>query len=147
MCTTAVAILSPYKLLHRRRLNKGEAIHINPATNPFEGVWLAFRPSRRDIYLGMVAATAILSELLPLYLGNIPCNGFQVESAEVACVYLSVAILSLMMLIVVGSFFVDWPPKMDHDPSTIGGAMYAAHTFSVGHTLKGFFQKDASSIV
>ncbi|KAI3328109.1 hypothetical protein HD806DRAFT_519944 [Xylariaceae sp. AK1471] len=143
----AVAFLSPYKLLHRRRPNKGQAIHINPATNPFMGLWLAFIPSRRDVYLGVVAATAIISELLPLYLGNIPCNGVQIQSAEIICVYLSVAILSIMMLIIGSSFFVDWPPKMGVDPSTIAGAMYAAHVFSVEKPLKRFFKKEASSIV
>jgi hypothetical protein len=126
---------------------KGQGIHVNPAMNPFTGFWVAFIPSRRDIYLGVVAAAAILSEFLPLYLGNIPCNGVQVESAETVCVFLSVAILSIMMLIVVSSFFVDWPSTMGIDPSTIAGAMYAAYVFSVEMPLKPFFKKEASNIV
>ncbi|KAI3338450.1 hypothetical protein F4824DRAFT_81166 [Ustulina deusta] len=143
----AVAFLSPYKLLRRRRLNKGQAITLTPATNPFAGIWLAFIPSQRDFYLGVVAATAILSEVLPLYLGNIPCNGVQVESAETICVYLSVTVLSVMILIVGWSLFIDWPSTMGADPSTIAGAMYAAHVFSVEQPLKRFFKKEAPSIV
>ncbi|KAI0539208.1 hypothetical protein GGR58DRAFT_259904 [Xylaria digitata] len=141
-----VSFLSPYKLLKRKRLSKGQAISLNPATNPFMGLWLAFVPSRRDLYLGVVAATAILSEVLPLYLGNIPCNGVQVESAETICVYLSVAILSIMILIVGGSFFIDWP-SMGADPSTIVGAMYATYIFSMGRPLGRFFKKAAPGIV
>ncbi|KAI1198584.1 hypothetical protein F5X97DRAFT_333248 [Nemania serpens] len=143
----AVAFLSPYKLLYRKRLNKGEGFNLNPATNPFTGLWLAFVPSRRDVYLGVVAATAILSEALPLYLGNIPCNGVQLQSMEAACVYLSVAILSVMILVVGGSFFVNWPQTMGADPSTIVGAMYAAHVFSVEQPRGRFFKKETSALV
>ncbi|KAI1419522.1 hypothetical protein F5Y12DRAFT_720626 [Xylaria sp. FL1777] len=143
----AVAFLSPYKLLRRRRLNKGQAISLSPATNHFTGLWLAFIPSRRDLYLGVVATTAILSEVLPLSLGNIPCNGVQIESAETVCVYLSVTILSFMILIVGWSFFVDWPLTMGADPSTIAGAMYAAHVLSVEQPLKRFFKKEGPGIV
>ncbi|KAI0970818.1 hypothetical protein F4678DRAFT_479708 [Xylaria arbuscula] len=143
----AVAFLSPYRLLKRRRLNKGQVIHLNPATNHFTGLWLAFTQSRRDLYLGAVAVTAILSEVLPLYLGNIPCNGVQVESAETICVYLSVTLLSIMMLIVGWSFFIDWPSTMGADPSTIVGAMYIAHILSVEQPSKRFFKKEALGIV
>ncbi|KAI0427029.1 hypothetical protein F5Y09DRAFT_333703 [Xylaria sp. FL1042] len=143
----AIAFLSPYKLLKRRRLHKGQAINMNPATNPFTGLWIAFIPSRRDLYLGVVATTTILSEVLPLFLGNIPCNGVQVQSAETICVYLSVAVLSIMVLIVGWSFFIDWPSTMGADPSTIAGAMYAAHVFSVEEPLKRFFKKEAPNIV
>jgi len=143
----AVAFLSPYKQLHSKRLNKSRAIAMTPPTNPFTGVWLAFVPSRRDVYLGLVSATAILSELLPVCLGNIPCNGVQVQSAETICVYLSAAILSIMILIVGASFFVDRPTGMGIDPSTIAGAMYAAHTYSVNQPLRRFFKEEVTSIV
>ncbi|KAI1311841.1 hypothetical protein F5Y03DRAFT_290691 [Xylaria venustula] len=143
----AVAFLSPYKLLKRRRLNRGQAIYINPATNHFSGLWLAFTPLRRDLYLGVVAITAVFSEVLPLILGNIPCNGVQVESAETICVYVSVALLSVMILTVGWSFFIDWPSTMGADPSTIAGAMYAAHVLSVEQPSKRFFKKEALGIV
>ncbi|KAI0416486.1 hypothetical protein F5X98DRAFT_184649 [Xylaria grammica] len=143
----AVSFLSPYKLLKRKRLNKGRAINLNPATNPFTGLWLALVPSRRDLYLAVVAAATILSEILPLYLGNVPCNGVQIESAETICVYLSVAALSIMILTVGASFFMDWPSAISADPSTIIGAMYNAHVFSVGRPLGRFFKKEAPGIV
>lgn len=63
------------------------------------------------------------------------------------CVYLSVAILSVMILTVGGSFFVDWPPTPGADPSTIVGAMYAAHVFSVEQPMNRFFRKETSAIV
>lgn len=134
----AVAFISPYRLLAQRRAKIGQAINIIPATNPFTGLWVAFIPLRRDVYLGVVAATAILSEALPLFLGNIPCNGVQVESAETISVYLSVAVLSIMMVIIGTSFFIDWP-SMDVDPSTIAGAMYKA--LAVEKSLGRSFRK------
>lgn len=103
--------------------------------------------SRRDLYLGVVAATAVVSEFLPLFLGNIPCNGVQLEMAETVTVYLSVAVLSMMILIVGSSFFMDWPTTMGIDPSTIAGAMYAAHVLSVAQVLKRFFNNEASGLV
>ncbi|KAI0865425.1 hypothetical protein F4860DRAFT_308465 [Xylaria cubensis] len=143
----AVAFLSPYKLLQRRRLNKGEAIAISPATNPFTGLWLAIVPSRRDLFLGVVAATSVVSEFLPLFLGNIPCNGVQLEIAETVSVYLSVAVLSMMIFIVGGSFFIDWPTTMGADPSTIAGAMYIAHVLSVAQPMRRFFKNEIAGIV
>ncbi|GAP87913.1 hypothetical protein SAMD00023353_1600890 [Rosellinia necatrix] len=142
----AVAFLSPYRLLERKRLNNGAAIHLNPATNPFTGLWLAFTPSRRDIYLGVVSAIAILSEALPLYLGGIPCNGVQVESAEIVCVYLAVSVLFIMILTIGASFFIDWPETMGVDPSTMAGAMYVAYAFSVKQSTR-FFKKRARNFV
>ncbi|KAI1740969.1 hypothetical protein F4680DRAFT_458239 [Xylaria scruposa] len=143
----AVAFLSPYKLLQRRRLNKGEAIAVSPATNPFTGIWLAFVPSRRDLFLGVVAITSVISEFLPLFLGNIPCNGVQLEIAETVSVYLSVAVLSIMIFIVGGSFFIDWPTTMGADPSTIAGAMYIAHVLSVAQPMRRFFKDEGAGIV
>ncbi|KAI1750212.1 hypothetical protein F4782DRAFT_541766 [Xylaria castorea] len=143
----AVAFLSPYKLLQRKRLNKGEAIAASPATNPFTGLWLAFVPSRRDLFLGVVAATAIVSEFLPLFLGNIPCNGVQLEIAETISVYLSVAVLSMMIFIVGGSFFIEWPTTMGVDPSTIAGAMSIAHVLSVAQPSKRFIKNEVVGIV
>ncbi|KAI1108293.1 hypothetical protein F5Y14DRAFT_94081 [Nemania sp. NC0429] len=138
----AVAILSPYKLLHRKRLIQVEAFNVNPATNSFTGLWLAFVPSRRDTYLGVVSAITILSEALPLYLGNIPSNGIRLESMETICVYLSVAILSVMIITVGVSSFVSWPPTAGVDPSTIVGAMYAAHVFTLKDPINRFFRKE-----
>ncbi|KAI1330744.1 hypothetical protein F5Y16DRAFT_341536 [Xylariaceae sp. FL0255] len=122
---SSVAFMSPYRLLNRRRIFTAHAKYVCPPTNPFSGVWLAFVKSRRDIYLGIVSGTAILSEFLPLFLGNIPSNNIEAESAQTVCVWLSVSIVSLMALTVAGSFFVKWP-EMDIDPSTIIGAMYVA---------------------
>ncbi|KAI0555930.1 hypothetical protein F4679DRAFT_10572 [Xylaria curta] len=144
---SAVAFLSPYKLLQRRRLNKGKAIAVSPATNPFTGIWLAFVPSRRDLFLGLVAVTSVVSEFLPLFLGNIPCNGVQLEIAETVSVYLSVAVLSIMIFIVGGSFFIDWPTTMGADPSTIAGAMYIAHVLSVAQPMRRFFKDEVAGIV
>jgi hypothetical protein len=145
--SAAVAFLSPYRLLHSKRLDKSPAITMTPPTNPYTGVWLAFVPSRRDVYLGLVSATAILSETLPVYLGNIPCNGVQVQTAETICVYLSAVILTVMIIIVGASFLFDWPKEMGIDPSTIAGAMYAAHTYSINRSLRHFFREEVTSIV
>ncbi|KAI0161302.1 hypothetical protein GGR57DRAFT_490077 [Xylariaceae sp. FL1272] len=144
---SAVAFLSPYQLLLRKRLYSGKALDLGVPTNPFSGVWLALLAHRRDIYLGVVSATAILSEFLPIILGNIPCNGVQVQSAETACVWIAVALLSFMTLTVAGSFFIVWPPKMDIDPSTIAGAMFYAHFISVEPTAKKIIHTRAADSV
>ncbi|KAI0395630.1 hypothetical protein F5Y17DRAFT_465562 [Xylariaceae sp. FL0594] len=143
----AVAFLSPYKLLHSKRPNKSQAIAMSPPSNPFTGVRHAFSQSRRDVYLGIVSATAIASELLPVFLGNISCSGVRLESAETVCVYLSAAILSIMIAVVVISFFVQWPMGLGVDPSTIAGAMYAAYAFSVRSPLGRFFREEVTALV
>ncbi|KAI1269387.1 hypothetical protein F5Y18DRAFT_414413 [Xylariaceae sp. FL1019] len=143
---SAVSFLSPYQLLYRKRLYSGKALELSAATNPFSGVWLALLAHRRDVYLGLVSATAILSEFLPVILGNIPCNGVQVQSAETACVWIAVALLSFMILTVAGSFFIVWK-KMNIDPSTIAGAMFYAYTNSVEPASKKILHTRAADSV
>ncbi|KAI1179797.1 hypothetical protein F4777DRAFT_400217 [Nemania sp. FL0916] len=143
----AVAFMSPYKLLkgELRRRKVEEIMKINPPTNSFTGLWYAFVPSRRDLYLGAVAAAGILSEVLPLLLGNIPCNGVQIQTAETVCVYLSVAVLSIMILTMGGSFFTDWRLTRGIDPSTIAGAMFTGYV--VDEEIKRSYKKEDSGIV
>ncbi|CAJ2510888.1 Uu.00g065130.m01.CDS01 [Anthostomella pinea] len=137
----AVAFLSPHRLLHSQRVYKGQAIYLMPPTNPFSGLIFALKPLSRDPYLCLVAASAIIAEILPLLLGNIPCNGIQAYSAaETVCTWMSVTVLCVMILTVAGSFFVNWP-EMLVDPSTIAGAMYyaCAHILAMSPTAGQFF--------
>lgn len=75
------------------------------------------------MFLVIVAFTAILSEFMPILLSNVPFRVTQTWIASRVCNWLAVGILSIMWLVVVGSFFVSWP-HMPVDPSTIAGAVY-----------------------
>ncbi|KAI5925912.1 hypothetical protein F4810DRAFT_656673 [Camillea tinctor] len=119
----AVAFLSPYRLLRKERLYKALAFKLQPPSNPFSGLVFAQSEGVKDIYLGLVSVTAILSEILPLILGNIASNGPAVGSAEIVCSWLSISILIIMIFTVLASFFVRWP-HMALDPSTMLGALF-----------------------
>jgi uncharacterized membrane protein YgcG len=78
---------------------------------------------QRHGFLVVVAFTAILAEFMPILLSNVPFRVTQTWIASRACTWMAVGVLSLMWLVVVGSFFVSWP-HMPVDPSTIAGAVY-----------------------
>ncbi|KAI5863999.1 hypothetical protein GGS23DRAFT_478000 [Durotheca rogersii] len=120
---TAVAFISPYRLLRRSGLFKGNIIHMTPPTNPFSGIRSSLAPGQRDIYAGIVAATAVLSEILPVLLSTALDKCTESFVAHEVCSWMAVGVLSIMILAVAGSFFVVWP-HMPIDPSTLAGAMY-----------------------
>ncbi|KAI1099488.1 hypothetical protein F4804DRAFT_345484 [Jackrogersella minutella] len=123
----SVAFLSPHKLFQRIRLYNGDAGKMTPPTNPFSGLRSSLTPGRRDVYLGVVSATAILSEILPLLLSTALDACTQGFLAPKVCLWMSTSLLSIMMFTVAGSFFVTWP-HMPIDPSTLAGGMYCALT-------------------
>ncbi|KAI1652283.1 uncharacterized protein F4817DRAFT_355637 [Daldinia loculata] len=144
----AVAFLSPHKLLYRIRLYNGEAAYITPSTNPFTGIWSSLAPGRRDVYLGLVCATSILSEILPLLLSTALDKCTERFWAHTVCLWMAVGVLTTMISVVGFSFFVTWP-HMPIDPSTIAGEMYYALTnfVSMGPSAGLVFGKASLGLV
>ncbi|GAB1319462.1 hypothetical protein MFIFM68171_09672 [Madurella fahalii] len=118
---SSLAVLSPYQLLSYSPQPPQRSITLTPPLNAFSGVWSAVK--RRHLFLAIVAFTAILSEFMPILLSNVPFRVTQTWIASRVCNWLAVGILSIMWLVVAGSFFVSWP-HMPVDPSTIAGAIY-----------------------
>lgn len=127
--SAGVAFVSPYKLIKvkKERSRGAAAIYMNPPTNAFSGLYNALGRNRRDLYLGAVSGTAILSEFLPALLNNVPYRVIQTYLAHVVCTWIAVGVLSIMVLVVLASFFVDWP-DLPIDPSTILGATFYAYS-------------------
>ncbi|KAK4173623.1 hypothetical protein QBC36DRAFT_359459 [Triangularia setosa] len=118
---TSLAILSPYHLMSHSPRPAQQSITLSPPMNAFSGIWSAVKC--RHIFLIIVAATAILAEFLPILLNNVPFRVTQTWIASRVCTWLAVAIMAIMWLVVVASFFIKWP-HMPVDPGTIAGAMY-----------------------
>lgn len=118
---SSIAMLSPYQLLASSPQQARRSILLAPPTNAFSGLWSAIR--RRHSFLAIVAVTSILSEFLTIFLSNVPYRVTQTFLVHNICTWAAVGILCIMVLVVVGSFFVSWP-HMPVDPSTIAGAMY-----------------------
>ncbi|KAI0180731.1 hypothetical protein GGR52DRAFT_577512 [Hypoxylon sp. FL1284] len=118
---SSIAVLSPYQLLAKSPQHARRSILLAPPTNAFSGLWSSIR--RRHSFLAVVAVTSILSEFLTIFLGNIPFRITQTFLIHSVCTWSAVGILCIMILVVMGSFFVTWP-HMPVDPSTVAGAMY-----------------------
>lgn len=116
-----IAILSPYQLLANSPQHARRSILLAPPTNAFSGLVSSVR--RRHGFLAVVALTSILSEFLTIFLSNIPYRVTQTYLLHQVCTWAAVGILGIMVLVVLGSFFLTWP-HMPVDPSTIAGAMY-----------------------
>ncbi|CAN8098525.1 unnamed protein product [Discula destructiva] len=117
-----VAVMSPYVKLSQAARHSGQSILCSPPTNAFYGMWSAYR--QRHLYLGFLSFTTLLAELcLPVTLSHVPFSAVETYMTQFVSTYLSVAILGLMMISILASFFIKWP-HMPVDPRTIAGAMY-----------------------
>lgn len=79
---------------------------------------------QRSLFLGCASFVTLLAELcLPVTLSHVPFSRFDKLSTERFCIWTSIAVLGLMVLVVLASFAVDWP-HLPLDPRTIAGAMF-----------------------
>lgn len=118
----SVAIMLPYQQLSKYTLSAERSILLSPPTNAFCGLYSAFR--QRSIFLGVVAFTTVLSELiLPVTLSHVPFSHLDTYETQLVCAWFSISILALMILVIVISFSINWP-HMPVDPRTIAGAMF-----------------------
>jgi len=108
------------------------SILLSPLTNPFSGIYAAVK--HRQLFLFAASLAAILSEFLPLLLSNVPFSLAQPYDAAAACIIMSCIFLSVLIAVVVASFFIRYPP-MPVDPRSIAGAMYYV---SQSHMLSDF---------
>ncbi|KAI1121734.1 hypothetical protein F5Y10DRAFT_288177 [Nemania abortiva] len=130
----AVAVMTPYQMLAEKPRKACQSILLAPPTNAFSGLWYAVRTRR--VFLGLVSLVSILSESLGVFLGNIPFKVTQTFFVFQICTWTAVGIMSLMVLILLGSFFVRWP-DMPVNPSTIAGAMYYVCDTSLVEKFEG----------
>jgi hypothetical protein len=117
----SVSTLTPFQLMAKRTQPAARSILLSPLTNPFSGIHTAVK--HRQIFLFATSLAAIFSEFLPLLLSNVPFSLAQPYDAAAASAIMSCIFLSVLIAVVVASFFVRYPP-MPVDPRSIAGAMY-----------------------
>lgn len=98
-----------------------KSILVSRPTNAFYGIYLAIK--QRHLFYVSACLMAILSEFLPILLSNIPHKLTQVLLPTLVCTRISLAILSAMILVILYSFFIRWPP-MPVDPRSVAGALW-----------------------
>lgn len=113
--------------------------HLAPPSNPFSGLWRVVTRRHPDTYLGFVALAAILSDVLPVFLANVPYEAAAKAEARAStvCTWLAASVLCIMVLLVIWSFLIRCP-SLVIDPSTIAGGMYYAtdHNRFLTHAKK-----------
>jgi hypothetical protein len=148
----SAATVTPFLLLQTRPRSAAESIQLTRPTNAFYGAYAAARQG--NLFLLAAAVTAILAELLPILLSNIPYTLTQTLRTHEVCSFLSIAILSIMVLVLVSSIIcVRWP-HMPVDPRTLAGAAYyVADSRALMRDVAGssmppddhYYQKEAST--
>ncbi|KAI0189146.1 hypothetical protein EV127DRAFT_341595 [Xylaria flabelliformis] len=118
---TAVAHLSAYRRMARSPRTAQHSIEISPPTNYFSGLVSAVL--ERDLYMSLVSSFGVLSEFLPILLSNVPYQVTQTLNVHLVSTWIPVGIMAVMVLIILGSFFVPWPP-FPADVRTIAGTAY-----------------------
>ncbi|KAK0629706.1 hypothetical protein B0T17DRAFT_575352 [Bombardia bombarda] len=117
-----LAMLCPFSAITETPQLARRSVAFSPPANAFTGIWSALK--QRHMRLAIVAFMAILSEVLPVLLINVPFNLTQTWMTQNVCSWMAFAIISTMWLIVVCSFFLRLP-HMPVDPSsTIAEAMF-----------------------
>lgn len=114
-------MIGPYQRMSTKAQLASDSILVTRPTNGFSGFWAALK--HRQIYPGVVALMAILSEFMPILLTNVPFGLNQTENTHNFSARGAIAILLCMLLTMIGSFFIKWP-NMPVDPRSIAGAMY-----------------------
>lgn len=118
---SGVSTTTPYTLMAQRTQPASRSVLFTPPTNPFSGLYAAAR--HRHPFLLAVSAAAVLSELLPVFLANVPFNLAQTRGAATACAALSAVSLGIMLAVLAWSFLVRYPP-MPVDPRCVAGVLY-----------------------
>lgn len=117
----SVAMIGPYQRMSKDPQLASDSILITRPTNGFSGLWAALK--HRQIYPGIVALMAILSEFMPILLANVPFGLNQTKNTHNFSARVAAGILFCMLLTMIGSFFIKWP-HMPVDPRSVAGAMY-----------------------
>ncbi|KAK1834625.1 hypothetical protein QBC39DRAFT_431645 [Podospora conica] len=116
-----LAALAPFSALSSPRTT-ARALLATPTTNPFSGAFAAL--ARREPLLLAAAVLAVLAELLPVLLANVPYALTQTLGTHTACTYLAVAVMAAMVLVLGGTVVGGRWPDVPVDPRTVGGAAY-----------------------
>ncbi|KAI0441905.1 hypothetical protein F4803DRAFT_390596 [Xylaria telfairii] len=117
----AVAHLSTYRRMARFPRTAQHSIEISPPTNYFSGLVSAVL--ERDTYMSLVSLFGVLSEFLPILLSNVPYQVTQTLNVHLVSTWIPIGIMAAMVLIILGSFFIPWPP-FPADVRTIAGTAY-----------------------
>ncbi|CAM1510196.1 Fc.00g005310.m01.CDS01 [Cosmosporella sp. VM-42] len=117
----SVAMIQPYQRMANNPQNASDSILITRPTNGFSGLWASLK--HKQVFPAVVAFMTILSEFMPILLANIPYTLTQTYETHVICARISIGIMGLMLLTLIGSFFIRFP-NMPIDPRSIAGSMY-----------------------
>ncbi|KAI1327624.1 hypothetical protein F5Y16DRAFT_371250 [Xylariaceae sp. FL0255] len=132
--SSAVAVMVPYQLLSQRPQAATRSVLLSHPTNCFSAIWYALRT--RHLFLGAVGLASLLSEFLGLFLSTVPYQVAETLLVSQLSIWMSVTILSYMVLLVLGSFCMRWP-HMPVDPRSIVGAMYYVCRSPIMHQFTG----------
>jgi hypothetical protein len=132
--------LTPFQLMAQRTQPAAKSILLSPLTNPFSGIYTAVK--HRQLFLFTTSLAAIFSEFLPLLLSNVPFSLAQPYDAAAVSAIMSCIFLSVLIAVVVASFFVRYPP-MPVDPRSIAGAMYYVSQSHMITDFSGISRLDA----
>ncbi len=115
--------MEPYRLLWRRGCSaRGSRMLTAPASTAVTGLCMAAWTLRP--FEAAVALAAVLAKFTPLLLSIVPFQDIQTWTTHVVCAWITVAVLALMLVVLVWSLFVPWPPVMLVEPDTLAAAMY-----------------------
>ncbi|KAI9777735.1 MAG: hypothetical protein M1816_004598 [Peltula sp. TS41687] len=113
-----VTILEPYRTLAHGRSKPERTILLSRNLSPF--LTLVTSLYRCSFFVSFIAAISCLAEVLIIILGGIPFSHGTLFKAYLVSTYLSIAILSLMLLGMVALYLRPRGPSLPHMPDTIG---------------------------
>ncbi|KAK3314049.1 hypothetical protein B0H66DRAFT_483994 [Apodospora peruviana] len=114
-------MLEPYRRLARPTASTHADLIRPRSSNVFSGLFRA--AVHGNVFAGAVASAGVLAKFVPIFLANVPFRLTLTWITFMTCTWISVTILSLMVVVLLVSFLVRWP-YLPVDPGTIAGCMY-----------------------
>ncbi|KAI9889297.1 MAG: hypothetical protein M1814_005604 [Vezdaea aestivalis] len=116
-----ICILQPFRALNLGAPLAERSILIERTLSPFTTLFVSIR--RKRVYCTLAALDGVLAEILIITLSGIPFNDGQLFTAFCVSVYLSISILSFMLLTLLAVFLRPGELKLPHTPNTIGSVL------------------------
>ncbi|KAK4447973.1 hypothetical protein QBC34DRAFT_408614 [Podospora aff. communis PSN243] len=119
-----LAAVGPFARMAKRPCRPEQSVLLSPwTTNVISGAAAAFK-QRYGLLLVAAVMAGIAEILLPSLLANVPFALTQTYTGWVASTSASLAVLSVMAAVLMGSLLFSRWPHMPVDPRTVAGAIY-----------------------
>lgn len=130
--------MEPYRQLLTSGAKAGDSILLSPRSNPYTGIFYSFR--NRHFFNTYLSLVAILCEPLIVALADIPFRAGSVFTAYRVSTYISIGVLSMMLIGIIWMLCRKRTPELIRRPDTVASVLLFLCGSSMLEDFKGMSQ-------